>query len=179
MDAEKESRLLELLDERDVHEVLLRYCRGVDRCDVELIDSCFHPDARDDHGNWMCSGREIAKIIVDRVLPGDASAMHFLGNVKIEVDGDTAYAESYLLAFRAYRPKGRPVTRTRALRFVDRLERRDGKWRISERVAVDNWNRIDKVVEEMPESREFRYGSKSHADPVYSIRHGHVARERP
>ena len=37
-----------LLDERDIREVLLRYCRGVDRCDAELISSCYHADAVDE-----------------------------------------------------------------------------------------------------------------------------------
>lgn len=177
MDADKERRLLELLDERDIRDVLLRYCRGVDRCDADLISSCFHPDALDDHGSWIRGGRDVPDYIIERVLPGEASAMHFLGNVRIELVGDTAYGESYLLAFRAFRRDGRPHTRTRALRFVDRFERRQGEWRISERVAVDDWNRVDEVIEEMPETREFVYGSKNRADPVYAIRRGRVARE--
>jgi hypothetical protein len=178
MNADQERRLLTLLDERDIRDVLVRYCRGVDRCDTELIAGCFHPDALDDHGNWIRrSGAEIASAIVERVLPGDASSMHFLGNVRVEVDGDTACTESYLLAFRAFRREGKPYTRTRALRFVDRFERRQGEWRISERVAVDDWNRVDEVVEEQAETREFRYGSKNTDDPVYAIQRGRVARE--
>jgi len=177
MDADKERRLLELLDERDIRELLLRYCRGVDRCDAELIASCFHPDAVDDHGSWIRRGSEVAEYITQRLRPGDASAMHFLGNVRAEVAGDSAIAESYLLAFRAFRRDDKPYTRTRALRFVDRLERRQGEWRIIERVAVDDWNRVDEVAEEQEEARDFRYGSKSRADPVYAIRSGRVARE--
>ena len=176
MDADKERRLLELLDERDIRDVLLRYCRGVDRCDAELIASCFHPDALDDHGNWVCSGKELPGFLIGKLLPGEASAMHFAGNMRIEVEGDTAFAESYLLAFRAFHRDERPYTRTRALRFVDRLERRQGAWRISERVAVDDWNRVDEVVEEQSEARGFRFGSKSREDPVYAIRRGRVAR---
>ena len=92
MDADKERRLLELLDERDIRDVLLRYCRGVDRCDAELVATCFHPDALDDHGDWIRFGRDIPGYIVERVLPGDASAMHFLGNMRIEVEGDRKLA---------------------------------------------------------------------------------------
>ena len=177
MNAEQERRLLELLDERDIREVLMRYCTGVDRCDRELIVGCFHPDALDDHGSWICIGSQIADLITQRLRPGEDSAMHFLGNVRVEVQGDTAFAESYLLAFRAFQKDAKPYTRTRALRFVDRLERRKGEWRISERVAVDDWNRVDEVVQEQPESTKFRYGSKNREDPVYAIRFGRVARE--
>ena len=176
MDTRMERRLAQLLDERDIHDVLLRYCRGADRCDRALMAGCFHDDALDDHGSWIASGREVADLVVERVKPGPARAMHFLGNVRIEVDGDTAFAESYLLAFRHFERDGRDYTRTRALRFVDRFTRRDDQWRISERVTADDWNRIDEVLEAMPESSRFRYGSKDRDDPVYAIRRGRVAR---
>lgn len=167
---------MKLLDERDIHDVLLRYCRGVDRCDPELLASCYHDDAVDDHGNWIVYGRDVPNEIIERVKPGNDAAMHFLGNVRIEVEGDTAFAESYLLAFRAFRRDDRPHTRTRALRFVDRFTRRDGEWRISERVVADDWNRVDEVIEAMQDTSRFRYGSKDREDPVYAIRRGLTAR---
>ena len=176
MHEEKERRLLQLLDERDIRDVLVKYCRGVDRCDEALLASCFHPDAVDDHGNWIGVGREVAATIIERVRPGKGSAMHFLGNVRVEVDGDVAFTESYVLAFRTMERGSRGYTRTRAVRFVDRFERRAGEWRIAERVVVDDWNRIDEVVEAMPEGDQFRYSVKSKEDPVYTIRRGQVAR---
>ena len=176
-DTQLQQRLLQLLDERDIRDVLLRYCRGADRCDRELMAGCFHDDALDDHGNWIGIGRDLPDIVADRIQPGAARAMHFVGNVHVDVQGDTAFTESYLLAFRAYERDGRPCTRTRALRFVDRFTRRDGQWRISERVAVDDWNRIDDVDESMPEGAQFRYSRKDRDDPVYAIRRGRVARE--
>lgn len=172
-----EERLRRLLDERDIQDVLHRYCRGVDRCDAELIASCYHEDAVDDHGNWQALGPEAPASIISRVKPGKDAAMHFLGNVRIEVEGDTAFAESYLLAFRSSEQDGRASTRTRALRFVDRFERRGGEWRISERVVVDDWNRVDPIVEKMPDTDRFRYGAKDRTDPVYAIRQGRVARQ--
>lgn len=44
--------LQELVDKRALAEVVMRYCRGVDRADEELIVSCFHPDAVDEHGAY-------------------------------------------------------------------------------------------------------------------------------
>jgi hypothetical protein len=178
-DSKTEERLRRLLDEREIHDVLLRYCRGADRCDEELLASCYHPDAVDDHGNWQAGGSEAPHAIVTRVRPGPDAAMHFLGNVRIEVEGDTAFAESYVLAFRSFRRCERPYTRTRAVRFVDRFTRRDGEWRISERVVADDFNRVDEILEAMPDSVLFRHGSKSRDDPVYAIRRGRVARTPP
>src|SRR5918993_1222120 len=171
-----EQTVQELLAEREIRQVLLRYCRGVDRCDIEAIASCFHSDAVDDHGNWTADGTTVAQHIVDLVKPGPARAMHFLGNVLIEIDGEKAYAESYLLAFRSFHRDNQPYTRTRALRFVDRFERRDDVWRISERVAVDDWNRVDRVLELQDGNEKFRFSTKDKSDPVYAIRNGGVAR---
>jgi ketosteroid isomerase-like protein len=176
-DETTQQRLLTLLDERDIHDVLVRYCRGVDRCDLDLITSCYHEDAVDDHGTWRARGRDAAAMIVERVRPGPDTAMHFMGNVRIEVEGDTAFAESYLMAYRAFQREGKGYTRVRALRFVDRFTRRDGQWRISERVVADDWNRVDEVVEAMREAEHFRHGAKNHSDPVFAIRRGRLARE--
>lgn len=176
-DTATQQRLLRMLDERDIHEVLTRYCRGVDRCDTDLIASCYHEDAVDDHGTWSAYGRDAAATIVERVRPGLDTAMHFLGNVRIEVESDAAFAESYILAYRSFQRAGRAYTRVRALRFVDRFTRRQGQWRIAERVVADDWNRVDEVVEAMREADQFRHGSKDRDDPVYAIRRGRLARE--
>lgn len=50
-----------LLDERAIRAILMRYCRAVDRCDQEAIAACFHPDAVDDHGNWIVNGAKVAE----------------------------------------------------------------------------------------------------------------------
>lgn len=177
IDQKMEEGLRRLLAEREIHDVLTRYCRGVDRCDAELIASCYHPDAVDDHGNWTATGAQAPQHIVGLVKPGPDLAMHFLGNVRIEVEGDAAFSESYLLAFRTSRKDERSYTRTRAVRFVDRFALRNGEWRISERVVVDDWNRIDEIVEAMQDTDVFRRSRKDRDDPVFAIRRGRVARE--
>jgi hypothetical protein len=174
-----EEQVAQLMAERDIRNVLMRYCRGVDRCDQELIASCFHDDAADDHGNWQAQGRGIAERIVGLVKPGSARAMHFLGNVTIEVEGTSAFAESYVLAFRTLERDGKAYTRTRAVRFVDRFSLRSGQWRISERVVVDEWNRVDQVVEAQEGLHGCRFSSKDKDDPVYRIRAGRLARSAP
>ena len=50
LDEKTERALRVLLDKQEIHEVLMRYCRGIDRCDAELLHSVYHPDATDDHG---------------------------------------------------------------------------------------------------------------------------------
>ena len=50
--------------------------------------------------------------------------MHFC-----EIDGDVAHAESYSLGI--FLDKGAETGRVLAGRYIDRLERRDGEWRIA------------------------------------------------
>ncbi len=45
-------RLQALLDKQEIEEVVLRYCRGIDRRDFDLVRACYHPDARDHHGSF-------------------------------------------------------------------------------------------------------------------------------
>jgi len=42
--------LKRLAAESEIRRRLLDYCRGVDRCDAELVASTYHADAIDDHG---------------------------------------------------------------------------------------------------------------------------------
>ena len=40
-------------DRREIEDCLLRYVRGVDRKNWELVRAAYHPDAHDDHGNYQ------------------------------------------------------------------------------------------------------------------------------
>ena len=42
--------LEELVAKQEISELLHRYCRGIDRFDRDLVRSCYHDDADDDHG---------------------------------------------------------------------------------------------------------------------------------
>ena len=45
-----DERLRVMLAESAIKDVQLRYCRGIDRFDWDLIEGCFHPDAIHDLG---------------------------------------------------------------------------------------------------------------------------------
>ena len=84
MSGTDDSALQALLDERAIRNVVLRYCRGVDRLDEDLVRSCYHPDASDEHGSF--SGDVEAYIEWSFGLLRDYDAtMHFIGNQLVEV----------------------------------------------------------------------------------------------
>lgn len=158
-------QLQEVIDRQQIHEVLMRYCRGVDRADEEMVNSTFHDDAIDDHGVPR-PAKELAAGIGRGTQP---QLMHFSGNHLIELDGDKAYVESYFISFSPQDVDGKTHTRTRAGRYVDRFEKRNGEWKIAYRRVIDEWSRLDEL-KAAPEEIGVHSGSRSKADPVYHLR---------
>jgi hypothetical protein len=133
-----------LLDRQAVQDVLLRYCRGVDRRDYALVRSCYHDDAYDFHGSYE-GGPDGFIEHLKRNARWDAT-MHVIGNQLIEIDGDVARCESYCISF--HRHEGNePEDMVIGLRYVDRVERRQGEWRIANRVCAMEWSRVDPVTD--------------------------------
>lgn len=134
MDDALERRLRELVDRQEILDALYRYSRGLDRADHALAASAYHDDAVDDHGAVVASGRELVDWAIAMHEEKDISHCHVLGgNVTIDLDGDTAHVESYFFTF--CREKKKPNMLSTG-RYVDRFERRDGKWAIAARVCV-------------------------------------------
>jgi len=90
----------ELLDKQAIHETLMRYCRGIDRCDEDLIRSAYHPGAWDDHGEFRGTVEEFVPWVLERLQsdPGMVTN-HSICNEYVEVRGDVAYGEAYLVAY--------------------------------------------------------------------------------
>ena len=132
----------EWADRESIRDCLYRYCRGIDRLDVELMLSAYWPDATDEHGNFVANS---AQEFVDHAVPileGIELTTHFLGNILIDVKGDAAFVESYIQAFhRMRRPDGSSYDHMSSSRFIDRMEKRDDQWRIRRRVVVRDWFR--------------------------------------
>ncbi|WP_238005494.1 nuclear transport factor 2 family protein [Dactylosporangium sp. AC04546] len=136
--------LRELRDHEEIRQLLYRYARGVDRADLELIQSVYAEGGTDQHGPFDGPGVEFAKVVVDgakRVW--DHVGNHHITNTFIELDGDRARAEVYFLAFHPHADNGRPELGIISGRYLDVLERRDGRWGIVRRVVVSDWTRND------------------------------------
>ena len=95
--------------------------------------------------------------------------MHFIGNQLVEVDGDRAHAESYCVAYHRRRARDSEEGHdlVTALRYVDELERREGRWRIADRKCVFDWTRRDPIVGEWDLPPEALQGRRDHQDPVF------------
>jgi ketosteroid isomerase-like protein len=163
------TQLDQLLSKDEIREVLARLARGTDRRDAALIRSCYHADAVDDHGAFRGSPDEFAEW-VPKALAIFESTMHVLGNISIELDGDTARVESYCTAhhvFPAHDPGGaRDVVM--GLRYVDRFERRrDGRWLIANRLCVYDYCVGVPAGDAWPLDPPFVRGRPDRSDPSY------------
>ena len=134
-----------LLDRAAVHDVLLRYARGVDCKDIDLVASCFTPDAAYE-GALARSDIRQALPRLREAMDRYASTLHFLGNVTIEVTGDRASSETYAIAYHCPRTGDRQYVV--AVRYLDELVRHDGRWLITRRRVCREWERYDTVVME-------------------------------
>ena len=131
----------ELYDRQAIHDCVLRYCRGVDRFDRDLILSAFHPDALDEHGKFVGSPVEFVDWALGQHGKAHLSHQHLIQNHRADVEGDTAHAETYF-TFISMNRGGKPVTMGGG-RYVDRLEKRDGRWAIAARVCLRDWSMMD------------------------------------
>jgi hypothetical protein len=138
------------IDEDTLYALLVRYARGLDRWDAELVLSVFHPDAVLYCGGYSGSAVELHRAILDGARQ-PIGGQHVITNALFDVRGDSADGECYFVARRAgvgnrriagevdAQPPGPSFPIERVGRFVDRYERRDGAWRVATRRVVLEW----------------------------------------
>ena len=129
--------LRRLIDRQAIADCIHRYARGVDRDDEELLRSAYHPDAVENHAGYVASVDRLVPFL-QKVHAGYSGYQRHLRNLTIDIDADGAHAETYFLS--VIRSDGAEQLMLTGGRYVDRLERRDGDWRIVNRVAVIEWH---------------------------------------
>jgi hypothetical protein len=152
--------LQEMLDAHKIYAVLTRYCRGLDRCDVETLKDAYWPDAKDDHGVFEGNAHEFAVFMVAFARKYYLATQHKLGNVSYDIKGDQASTEAYFTVY--HRISAEPEI-VRAVfgnsyyeqhkssgvkthdyifggRYLDRLAKRNGVWRMISRAPIMDWN---------------------------------------
>ena len=136
-----------VLDELAVKEVQMRYCRAADRREFDALRACFHEDATADYGHGVWNLNEYIEHATS-MSANFIATTHNTGNQLVEIDGDSAWAEHYLIANHRWPLDEQGNTRdlTASVRYIDRMERRDGEWRIARRMMVLDWHRIDPVI---------------------------------
>lgn len=142
---EVESAVRLLQDRQAIHDVLMTYSRAVDRLDRDLLLSVYHPDAVDDHGVFVGGPEEFADWVIPMHARTHLSHQHCQFNSTVDLDGDTAHTETYYM-FVGLNRVGTPLAMSGG-RYLDRLEKRDGRWKIAARLCVRDWAPLTEVPE--------------------------------
>ena len=126
-----------LADRQAIHDCVIRAARGLDRHDAEILRSAYHDDAIVNIGAFVGRIGEFAAW--SHAGHGElyGGHTHNITNHAAEITGDTAHAESYVIMVLRHRD-GKTVT-VAGGRYIDRLERRGGAWRISLRRLAPDW----------------------------------------
>jgi hypothetical protein len=131
----------ELADREAIRDCLMRYSRGIDRRDPELLRGVYWPGAVDEHLDFVGTGEDFIDYVIPALSRMDQT-MHLLGNILIDIQGDEASVETYFQAFHRLRLDGEERRDFEAAgRYVDRFAKRDDEWRIARRVVIIDWFR--------------------------------------
>ena len=130
-----------------IDNLLHRWGHARDSEDWATLARCFHPDARI-HLSWFCGPAtefvQRSDLMAAGRRPG-AHMKHMTASPWIELRGERAFCHSN--AFLVIRDcvDGHWFDLETHMRFFDQFERRDGDWRLVERTAVYDKDRIDPV----------------------------------
>ena len=151
----------------EIQEALARYARGIDRQDVELAKSAYHPDATDEHGGPFHGNAHEVMDRVARILADQEFCRHQISNVSIQLNGDRANVESY--HFSLHVPNGSDVEDHVYGRYLDVFEKRDENWKILERRVVVDYSFLRARTEPIAAQERFIRGRRDRQDPSYEF----------
>jgi hypothetical protein len=147
----------------------------------------FHPEAIDDHNRYSGDIPGLLKWIEERHRPMPFS-MHMVGNMVIEfATPELALSETYVWYIQRYPPEakeslialtngasgkaGTGMDLMGCARYIDRVEKRDGQWRILRRTAVADWKGVQPFDSDAPAPLpHWNIGRRDKGDPLYRER---------
>jgi hypothetical protein len=127
-----------LLDREQIRDCLARLARGEDRRDAALVSGAYWPDATDDHGISAGTFAEYLAWVVPGA-PQIPNTLHTLGQSLIEIRGAAATVETHVTAYHRIDSGDQELDVVIGGRYLDRLEKRDGDWRIAHRTMLYDW----------------------------------------
>jgi hypothetical protein len=132
----EQKTLATLLAKEEIRELAMLYSRGVDRKDIELLRTLYAKDATDHHGKYFSGGAEDYLRFLEKSFPHMRMSGHFICNHLVSVDGDRGEGEVYALAWHVIPDRnGGYVEDLKAVRYIDRYRRENGRWVFASRVV--------------------------------------------
>ncbi len=137
------AELQSMLDRDNIRDCIARLARGEDRRDAAILSGCYWPDSSFDYGMYAGSFPDYLAWVV----PGaDAitNTQHILGQMVIELSGECAKAETHVISYHRVNMAAEGAAsdeRDTVIggRYLDEMEKRDGKWGIAKRTMLYDW----------------------------------------
>ncbi|KAA1194368.1 nuclear transport factor 2 family protein [Pseudohalioglobus sediminis] len=167
-----DTRTEHFISRLEIHDVLCRYCRGLDRMDKALAYSVWHADGTAHyHDMYTGSGRGFVDWVWDAHAAMERHS-HQLGNSLVNLDGDSASSETYVTVVLWTRPddQGRQQEITARGRYLDAWSRRDGRWAIDHREHILDMQ----TVAELRAGQVSVVSARDRTDPSYQLFPGPV-----
>ena len=163
-------RLQALIDRQEILDVINQYAHGCDRGDEARMADIYHVESRDNHGPYDGDGRAFAKQVCSSTETRQTMS-HLMGQSQVHVDGDSAGAETYFNATIQRREEGVRYVDMMGGRYIDKLERRDGKWRVLDRLCTCEWSFTLRVEHDSEWHHDgvFYQGTTDKSDRSYEV----------
>lgn len=186
-----------LRDRAEIQDVLYRYCRAVDRLDLDLLKDVYHPEGSDNHGSFSGNAHAFADYIIPHLRDHVAYGFHTVTHSLIDIRGDEAGSESYYYGYHripggwdavsayfgeAYAARWRDAGRIESEheyvaggRYIDHLVRHEGRWRIFSRTLTNEWSQASPLTHDRDAGGVAAYnlpGARDRSDPAYAFAKG-------
>jgi hypothetical protein len=153
-------------DRQAISDQIYRYCRAMDRIDAELGYSVWHEDGTADYGPEVFQGS--GRGFIDFVCAQHRKTLthvHQVTNIIIELDGERAGSESYVVSDLRAGGGDQVKQITTWGRYIDKWSKRDGRWAIDARIAIRDFAEVrDVTPAPLPER-----GARDASDPSYAV----------
>ena len=148
-----------------IYDLSCDYMRGQDRLDPVLHRSVFFDDATTDYGDGYRGDADGFVAFAQGVLTPHLANHHMIGQVRIDFESEScAFGEVYFQAFHRIVVDGEEQDLFVAGRYVDRYERREGRWKIAHRSELVDWVRTEPAADDLLRTQSFPLGARAPHD---------------
>jgi hypothetical protein len=127
-----------LLERERIRDCIVRLARGEDRRNAELISGCYWRDSTTDYGVFVGTFDQYLAWVVPG-SPAIPVTQHLLSQSLIELEDNVARAETHVTSYHRINMGTEERDTVIGGRYLDRMEKRGGEWRIAQRTMLYDW----------------------------------------
>ena len=149
-----EGELQEFRDRDAIRDDIHRYCEAIDRCDPEMLKSCYWPDGYDDHSCFAGNAYQFAEYVIPCLEAVDSS-VHAITKTGFKFDGDRCACTSQRHVVHRLAHEAGYTEFLHDGRYLDVWEKREGEWKL-----LDRFVRFTGAVMSIEEARRPNFLAK-------------------